>query len=275
MKGYAIYEKEPLMVKNSCVDYTVYVQKTNLIPHWHEHIELLFFHQDGCLVTCNGKTFPVTKGDLVVVNSTEIHSHVLQDHVDSVEYICMLIPPVFFNGIDYASISIQNHIKNDAYVAEFMEYIGLEYQQKTEDSHLMVNSYTYALYVYLMRNYPVTRISEEELNIRIKNLKRLDTVFTYIAKNYNKKISTSALAKLCYLNESYFCRLFKEATGKTVMQYVNEYRIERASLILENTSDSIADIASAVGFEDANYFTRVFKSLKKQTPVEYRNKAKH
>ncbi len=272
MKDVSLYEKVPPLENSFDVKFKKYTQNDNLIPHWHEHVELLYFYAGECVVTCNGKTFSVKKGDLIVINSTEIHSYIVEDYID---YACLLIYPSFFNGINYANILFQNHILNDVQIAKYMKHISSEYQQNTEVGNMLLKSYTYSLIAHLMQNYIVGRISEKELNCHATNLKRLNTAFEYISKNYNEKISTSILADLCYLNESYFCRFFKSATGKTVTQYINEYRIEKAAMLLQNTTDSITDIAANAGFDDANYFTRIFKKLKKQTPMEYRNEDKY
>ena len=78
------------------------------------------------------------------------------------------------------------------------------------------------------------------------------------------------LADMLYLNEPYFCRLFKNATGQSVMTYINSLRIEKASVLLENSAASITDVALQVGFDDLNYFSRTFKRFMKVTPMQYR-----
>ena len=78
------------------------------------------------------------------------------------------------------------------------------------------------------------------------------------------------LAKKWYLSESYMCHMFKKASGKTIIGYINDLRIEKASLLLENTSESISCIAMEVGFDDVNYFDRVFKKQTGLSPKNYR-----
>ena len=68
----------------------------------------------------------------------------------------------------------------------------------------------------------------------------------------------------------YFCRLFKQYTGKTPIEYLNNYRIEQAAKLLIETNDSITDIAFDCGFENTSYFIRKFKAQKSATPKQYR-----
>ena len=60
--------------------------------------------------------------------------------------------------------------------------------------------------------------------------------------------------------------------GKPPMQYLNEYRVEKACALLENTAYSVTDAALAVGFDDASYFARVFKKQTGVSPRNYRKK---
>jgi AraC family transcriptional activator of pobA len=72
------------------------------------------------------------------------------------------------------------------------------------------------------------------------------------------------------LDKSYFCRLFKSITSKTVFEYINEYRIAKADAMLLTTNMSICQVASAVGFSDSNYFSRRYRELRGCSPSKTR-----
>ena len=78
-----------------------------------------------------------------------------------------------------------------------------------------------------------------------------------------------AAAALRY-SDAYFCKLFKQCFKVNFSAYLNEYRVNRARQLLLDLRLSLKDIGAAVGYSDANYFTRVFKRLTGQTPSEYR-----
>lgn len=61
------------------------------------------------------------------------------------------------------------------------------------------------------------------------------------------------------MNEQYFCRYFKKNIGKTITEYINVIRVEKAATALAETEDKIIDIASACGFDNIGYFIRRFK----------------
>ena len=78
-----------------------------------------------------------------------------------------------------------------------------------------------------------------------------------------------AAAALRY-SDAYFCKLFKQCFKVNFSAYLNEYRVNKACQLILDPRLSLKDIGAAVGYSDANYFTRVFKRLTGQTPSEYR-----
>ena len=96
----------------------------------------------------------------------------------------------------------------------------------------------------------------------------------YIAKNYMKKIQLQDLATLVYLNPVYLSVCFKNEVGTNVVDYINEYRVERAKELLRNTQENVYAVAEAVGFSEPRYFTKIFKRYVGKTPNEYRNGVK-
>ncbi|MDE0546699.1 AraC family transcriptional regulator [Microbacterium sp. C7(2022)] len=83
--------------------------------------------------------------------------------------------------------------------------------------------------------------------------------------------STAELAESLGVSTSTLARRFKEATGTTVAGYVAQRRAERAARLLATTSQSVRDIAMFVGYDDANYFVKVFRAEYGMTPTAYRD----
>ena len=98
---------------------------------------------------------------------------------------------------------------------------------------------------------------------------KLITVLDYIDLHFAEHISLSELASLGGLNEKYFCKVFKEHTGKTAVDYINYVRVQNAALLLSRRRCSVTDAALDCGFGDSGYFCRVFKKYKGISPKEY------
>ena len=93
----------------------------------------------------------------------------------------------------------------------------------------------------------------------------------YIAEHYAEDIALDDLASLCCMNRSYFCRRFRDVTGKTAIGYLNEYRLTKARALLMSTDRSVTDIARDAGFSDSSYFARLFMRCYGVSPREMRS----
>ena len=94
----------------------------------------------------------------------------------------------------------------------------------------------------------------------------------YIENNYNKDLSLKKVSKKVGLSLYYFSHLFKEEVGVSFVTYLNKFRIKKAKEFLVNSKMNIAEISFEVGYNDPNYFTRVFKEYEELTPSEFRIK---
>lgn len=94
----------------------------------------------------------------------------------------------------------------------------------------------------------------------------------YIQDHYIENLTLTSIADEFFLAPTYLSKRFKEKTGKTVMQYLEEIRMERAMEMLRSSDRSISDIAASVGYNDSNYFARTFRKTTGVTPREYRGK---
>jgi two-component system response regulator YesN len=77
------------------------------------------------------------------------------------------------------------------------------------------------------------------------------------------------LAEMSFFNPSYLSRLFKQATGQNLTDYIAALRIERAKAMLAGHG-RISDISAALGYESQHYFSRFFKKYTGFTPQDYR-----
>lgn len=92
----------------------------------------------------------------------------------------------------------------------------------------------------------------------------------YIRIKLDQDLSLALIADALNVSSYELSRQFKQETGFPITQYINMERINEAVYLLENQSISITDIAHTVGFNDINYFTKVFKKIKGLTPSQYR-----
>ena len=110
-----------------------------------------------------------------------------------------------------------------------------------------------------------------EKNI-VKNVRIVNAIKEFIKNNYNEQISINDISKAVYFSGRYANSLFKKETGKTIFDYVIEYRMEKAKKLLREQDSKVALVAEAVGYTNNSYFCLSFKKIVGMTPAEYKRK---
>ena len=113
---------------------------------------------------------------------------------------------------------------------------------------------------------PVRREEDEDVRTAIIRAE----ISSFIDAHYREDISMQDAAAALRYSDAYFCKLFKQCFKVNFSAYLNEYRVNKARQLMLDPRLNMKDIGAAVGYSDANYFTRVFKRLTGQTPSEYR-----
>ena len=145
-----------------------------------------------------------------------------------------------------------------------------EYENKEMGYELHIKSLVYKLFVILLRKHLKKVLKQNEYEIRIRNLERMNMVLDYIEKNFTQEITIDELAAMCCVTRYHFCHMFKKLTGKTVSEYVNFMRINKAEQLLKNTDMYVNEIAEAIGFNDTNYFSRTYRKFRNVSPANAR-----
>lgn len=97
----------------------------------------------------------------------------------------------------------------------------------------------------------------------------------YVEAHYTESVRLSDVAAHLHLCEKQVLRVIKKEYGCSFSEYVHQKRLSVASMMLKHTDMNVSEIARRVGFENDNYFYRVFKKKYGETPSEYRNHYKN
>ncbi len=256
--------------------------QTLFVHHWHEHMEFLFFTSGSAVIECGSTPIACRSGDLCVVNSNELHYGFSTS--ENLSYYAMIVDisllhshamdaveTKFITPIARNQILFQNLVSGDEEINRCMQMLIHELHQQELGYELSVKSQLYGLLSLLVRKYVAATSKLDAYRHRLKGLERLAPVFAYIDDHYKEKLSVEQLASIAGLSRYHFSRLFKQLTDKSLIEYVNLIRINKAENMLRGKSMNISEIAMATGFSDIYYFSRTFKKLKKMSPTEWRN----
>jgi AraC-like DNA-binding protein len=262
----------------------------HVVPHWHEEMEWIYFQKGDFPVWINTKEYQVHTPAFMCIHPEELHALILEkDGIESA--VVFPVDILCFERYDAAEAKVLGPLaegklrmpvlcqSGDAAFEElsacYKEIEQMLRQMKEQKNMLYLNikAKMLELIAVAYKHDLLTRQVREgrEEAGTVENLKK---VLQYIGEHYSSPIRLSELAELVNMNEQYFCRYFKKNIGKTITEYINVIRVEKAATALAETEDKIIDIASACGFDNTGYFIRRFKKEKGMTPSEYRKKSK-
>ena len=245
--------------------------------HWHQQLEFLFFMEGEGIIFCNSKPFKVSPGDLIVVNSNDLHRGYSLS--SSIHYYCIIMDTrllqskfldncetKYITPIEQNRVLFENKISYNPAIESCIMALVKELENKDLGFELAVKSVVFQLLTLLFRHHATTALSEEEYQARIRNIERLNPVLQFIDNHYPEDITLEHLCSLANISRFHFCRVFKEITNKTPTEYITSLRVHHAETLLKQTDMNVTEVALASGFNNLNYFSRIFKQYKKISP---------
>ena len=148
------------------------------------------------------------------------------------------------------------------------EMMYIVHHAKESPFHLI--GHLYLFFDYLMQSSKSTKLvhSSKLSDFYIKE------AIHFIEQNFQNNITVEEIASVCGINRSYFGKIFRKSIGRSPQEFLMNYRMVKATELLKLTSLSIAEIGSAVGYENQLHFSRAFKTIYGVSPREWRNQHK-
>ncbi|MCI8329709.1 MAG: AraC family transcriptional regulator [Oscillibacter sp.] len=104
----------------------------------------------------------------------------------------------------------------------------------------------------------------------LRDGERIKAMLRHVEEHFDEELTVERIARSAAVSESECLRCFRSVLETTPIQYVKQFRIQRAAELLESTDERIADIGARCGFQEMSYFARAFRALKGRTPSQYR-----
>lgn len=223
--------------------------------HWHRGIEILLVLKGELCLNSDGVESLYKQDEIAIIRSNSIHSI---KAVSDCMYYCLIIDPVFCENIsDIPARSC------DISVSSLYRNIAEELEQKKLNYRVAVIGYIKAMMAKL------SRVAGADSKPERRNPKKIELVRAatqYIYENYHKDISLEEIAESLNVSKYYLSHIFKEATGKTVLNHLNYVRCTNANTMLSSGEYSVSQSAFASGFSNLSYFSKTYKSVIGNSP---------
>lgn len=159
--------------------------------------------------------------------------------------------------------------------------VGLACQQyitKPATPEILVNAVTSAVEEVERRNtnQKIRKFGEEYVNklagVKGDEVSAAEQVHQYIVEHITEDLSVEELARMVYLSQNHLARGFKKKYGRTIVEFIMEYRLNLAEEMLKNTSLTVTTVSAKIGYPNYAYFTKLFKKYSGYSPSAFRNK---
>lgn len=250
--------------------------------HLHNEYEIYYLLEGERYYFIDRRTYHVTGGSLVFIDRNQIHqtsqagscSHerilISLDQSPFTEFLAftgeMSLPDFFRRHSGILTLE-----KEERSLAEYLlDGAVKELHEKKIGFRHMAMSNLSQLFILAQRHMSGPSPSPGlPLSTQPKH-RKVDEVASYIIDHYDESLSLEMIADHFYINKCYLSRIFKEASGFTVNEYINMIRIRHARELLSSSSMSITEVSESVGYETITYFERVFNQYTQTSPSGYR-----
>lgn len=107
-------------------------------------------------------------------------------------------------------------------------------------------------------------------NLQEKNVQLVENIKIMVENSFGEKLNISEIARNLGYSRSYMTEVFHRETGLSISQYITEFRLQRAELMMRNSSHSVQQIAYLCGYSDPFFFSRMFKKRFGVSPRSFR-----
>ncbi|MCQ4086406.1 AraC family transcriptional regulator [Saccharibacillus sp. JS10] len=255
--------------------------------HIHDSTEIMYLMSGSCRVDVKvderEEHYRLKKGELIVLDANVPHRLIVESGMT-----CRMLNVEFsfapLSSDEESSLSIQKLAHQESVLEEFLytpfsslvlpdpeevlytlKSLVLELDRQHNKSSIMVN----LLFAELLLR--LARLHREQINpSRQQAHHYIRKATEYLHQNYDRNIRVEDIASAVNLHPGYLHRLFKQQTGRTLTDYLNQLRIDKAKMLLAGSVIPIADIADYVGIGSRQYFHLLFRKYTQCTPTEYR-----
>ena len=270
----------PLVIEKENFD----THKQDELAHWHNSFELIEVVEGKFYCNVDGSEFLINKGNICIINRGRLHHIYTEDHnafkcrkktiifnpdyfiKDQNIYEKYILPLLEKDAFAHIQFNIKKGIGLD--INTLMKEIEALEDEKPIGYELEEYSLIYKVIRYLYLAYQSSKQSIHtayDANVQIQR-----NMTSFIHEHFSSKIGLEDIAEAGQVSKSTCIRLFHKYTGKSPIDFLNNYRLQMSAEKLVTTSEQITEIAYACGFGQPSYFNRLFLKEYNMTPNQYR-----
>ncbi|MBW7459291.1 AraC family transcriptional regulator [Paenibacillus sepulcri] len=246
-------------------------------PEWRwdppapmEDYDIWYVMEGQGMIQINGTAYPVSRGTFVLLYPGDVIQarHEPDDRL-TVIYVHFQFEPE--GGLAPGQSGLPRYLRLEdpqwleMYLLRVLEVDRWESKWKEEEFDLLLR-------LIMIRLIRETELQEQETPVSRMNRQRIQKVTDYMRQHMRERLTPGQIGDVFECSPRYLSRLFKQYTGISLKESITRIRMERATVLLAETSMTITQIAEAVGYSELFYFSKLFKHIHGVSPQHFRYK---
>ena len=241
--------------------------------HFHDFFELLLPLTSPGNLFVNDQVYPLQRGTLYLIGENTLHRTIANGfharyvlHIGRKALSDLSTPQTDFT--QFTKDAFRCAALDEDQMTQITELCQALERSKNNGSFGSDLQQTIALLNLLIRVAPILNLPSTGDSIRSKDFLRIAPILDYIQQNLAEPLTLDQISSKFFISKHYLCRIFKSATGFSVMEYIIYSRILRARQLLQE-GVSVQQAGELSGFSDNSHFIRTFGNLTGTSPGRY------
>lgn len=255
-------------------------------PHWHYFMEIIYMLEGTGLIECNGKSYVVEAGDMILFHPEMVHAIYTATNV-----------PLRYEGLKFdvnklytensyaphlrvilesaqkceeADICFREELIRDLHVKEIFEECRNELWNKDYGYDVIVHNKICYLLMHLIRIWRTHGFNTDKAASHMVETDSIHAITAYIDAHAGEALKVEDLADMCNMSYSYFAKNFKQYYGRSCKEYIEFIRVNKAVDLLLFTNFDLSYISQETGFSDSSHLIKTFRKWKGVTPKQFK-----
>lgn len=224
--------------------------------HWQDSPELLYFAEGEAEVMSDTRKEIFRPGDIGIINCT--HLHAVRPLSAECGYYCLIVEREYLErqGLPVGGMQLAMKVR-DGRARESFDLLVHEMMTREAFYQTAARAHILSLFSCLCRYFAVEYPPENTAQDR--RLAMVKTALRYIQEHFAEELTVEDISAAAGFSKYYFCRGFREVTGRTVVDYLNLIRCRHARRLLSSGKYNVTESAERSGFRNLSYFARTYR----------------
>ncbi|MDO4977648.1 MAG: AraC family transcriptional regulator [Eubacteriales bacterium] len=252
------------------------------ILHWHDEVEFIYVYEGSVWYQVNDKNVLINSGQGIFVNARQLHV-IKSNHQDTRLY-CLIFHPTLLCASSYITktylLPVLEHTdfpyllfsqENDWEKLLLDDIAKINSIYENDQGNLQVIQLLFHIWQLLYEHISWQKKEKIPENEELSSIKRM---LDFIQNHYMEKISLQEICDAGGYGKTKGSAVFRKYLNTSPMEHLKMHRVIKSCQFLEETNLSVTEIATRCGFSDGSYYGKIFRSLTKMSPLDYRKKCK-